>query len=66
MMSSSGQCVGTRRMVGWPVAYPLTYTGRCGRSFARSADVNTNAATPSTGMSQSYMQIGSSIIGAAR
>ena len=34
--------------------------GRC----ARSAEVNTNAATPSTGMSQSNRQIGSASIGA--
>ena len=34
MMSSSGQCVCTRRVVGCPVAYPLTVTGGCGRSFA--------------------------------
>ena len=59
MMSSSGQCCGMRRVVGVPIPKPLTSTGWFGRSRARSADVNTNVATPSTGMSQSYMQIGS-------
>ena len=37
-----------------------------GRSRARSAVVRTNAATPSTGMSQSNRQTGSAISGAAR
>ena len=66
MMSSSGQCSGSRWRVGCPLAYPATYTGRFGRSRARSAVVSTKQATPSTGMSQSRRQTGSAISGASR
>ena len=62
MMSSSGQCV--RQPVprpGAPARSPRRTRVGFGRSRARSAVVKTNAATPSTGMSQSSMQIGSAM-----